>query len=388
MTQPTRFLARMALFLVAAAIAVAIVWRPALDAFMANPALNGVIVGVFLVGVFVCVRQVTGLSQEIAWIEAFNRGGADLAGRSPRLLAAVARALGSAERRPNLAATSVRALLDGLGSRLDEARELARYLVGLLIFLGLLGTFWGLLETVRSVGDVVDGLAAGGGAAETFDRLQSGLRAPLDGMGTAFSSSLLGLAGALALGFLDLQAGQAQNHFYNETEDWLAGMARFQGAPALAEGDGLAASPSAYVEALLGQTAETLDDLRRLVVRSEEGRHETQQAMARTGDRLHDLADRLETLGAIVERQQHALTLIAEREDATAPALAAIAERLALQNEGDQEARRQLAQIERLLQRLGDATTAGQVELTRELRSELRLLARTLLGRADGAPDA
>lgn len=367
----------MALFLAAAAAASAVVWRPALAAFEANPALNGVIVGVFAIGVFVCVRQATSLAHEIAWVEAFKRQGSEAAqARQPRLLAPIARAFGQMrpagdDRRPTLNATAARALLDGLASRMDEARELARYLVGLLIFLGLLGTFWGLLETVRSVGDVVDGLAADAEAADTFAALKSGLQAPLDGMGTAFSSSLFGLAGALALGFLDLQAGQAQNRFYNDVEDWISTMARFQGAPSLGDGDGLSASPSAYVEALLGQTAESLDDLRRLVARSEEGRRETQQALARTGDRLHDLAGRLETLGAIVERQQHALTVLAEKEQAP----------------GDPEARRQLAQIERLLERMGESVVGGQAELIQELRAEFRLLGRALTGRGDGPQD-
>lgn len=367
----------MALFLAAAAAAVAVVWAPALAAFQANPALNGVIVGVFAVGVFVCVRQAAGLAPEIAWVEEFNRRGAEAAAaKTPRLLAPVSRAFVAMgkpgeDRRPSLTAASARVLLDGLGSRLDEARELARYLVGLLIFLGLLGTFWGLLETVRSVGDVLDGLATDGAPTDTFANLQSGLKAPLDGMGTAFSSSLFGLAGALALGFLDLQAGQAQNRFYNDVEDWLSTMARFQSGPTLGDGDGLAASPSAYVEALLAQTAESLDDLRRLVARSEEGRRETHQALARTGDRLHDLAGRLETLGAIVERQQHALTVLSERE----------------QTPGDPEARRQLAQIERLLERIGEGIAGGQAELVQELRAEFRLLGRTLSGRGDGPQD-
>lgn len=371
------------MFLAAAAAAVAAIWQPALLAFMANPALNGVIVGVFLVGVFVCVKQASGLGAEIAWVEAFKRSGVEATGqRPPRLLAPIAHALGQNKRRPGLPAASARALLDGLGSRLDEARELARYLVGLLIFLGLLGTFWGLLETVRSVSGVIDSMAATGDPAETFTALQSGLRAPLEGMGTAFSSSLFGLAGALALGFLDLQAGQAQNRFFNEVEDWFATIATFAG-PALPEIEGGGGATSAYVEALLGQTAESIDDLRRLMARSEEGRRETTQALARTGDRLHDLADKLETLGAIVERQQHALATMAAREDATAPAIQALTAQLASPAAGDPEARRQLAQIERLLQRLGDGVIGGQSALTQELRSELRLLARTLTGRPD-----
>jgi len=379
----------MALFLAAACAAVAVIWKPALEAFMANPALNGVIVGVFLVGVFVCVRQASGLAGDINWVESYRLRGAEGASTSSvRLLAPIASALGDSDRKGALAGTSARALLDGLGSGLDEARELARYLVGLLIFLGLLGTFWGLLETVRSVGDVIDGLAVDAAAADTFGRLQSGLRAPLDGMGTAFSSSLFGLAGALALGFLDLQAGQAQNRFYNEVEDWLSSIARFQAAPTLGDGEGQPTSTSAFVEALLGQTAESLDDLRRLVARSEEGRRETQQALARTGDRLHALAERLEALSVVVERQQHALSQISEREQATLPALQGLTTRIESYSQGDPEARRHLAQIERRLERLDATMSGGQAELTRELRSELRLLGRTLLGRADGPAES
>jgi len=379
----------MALFLAAAAGAAAIVWRPALEGFMANPALNGVIAGVFVVGAFVCFRQAAGLSGEIAWVETFAAHGPEAAARrQPRLLAPIASALSAQDRKSDLHAASARALLDGLGSRLDEARELSRYMVGLLIFLGLLGTFWGLLETVRSVGDVVDGLTAGDDAAATLSSLKSGLRAPLDGMGTAFSSSLFGLAGALALGFLDLQAGQAQNRFYNDVEDWLAGMSRFHAGPALPDIEGVGGgASSAYVEALLGQTAESLDDLRRLMTRSEEGRRETQQALARTGDRLHDLAGKLETLGKIVERQQHAISILADREDATTPALQAIAGQLSNVAAGDPEARRQLSQIERLLERLGEATVSGQAQISQDLRDELRLLGRVLTGRADGPRD-
>lgn len=388
LTRPGRFLLRMALFMAAAIAAGAVTWRPAFAAFMANPALNGVIVGVFVVGAIVCVRQAYSLKNEVEWIERFQRRGTrEPQGPGPRLLAPIAGALTQVEDKVSLHATSARALLDGLGSRLDEARELARYLVGLLIFLGLLGTFWGLLETVRSVSQVVDGLDVGGDAATTFESLRGGLRAPLDGMGTAFSSSLFGLAGALALGFLDLQAGQAQNRFYNEVEDWLSSIATFQSLPALSSQAGIGPSqPSAYVEALLGQTAEMLDDLRRLVGRSEEKRRETDQVLTAMGDRLHSLADGLETLGRISEQQQRALGLLAEREDSSALALQTMTERLA-NPVIDAETRRQLAQIERLLARLGGAVTAGQAELTQELRNELRLLGRTLIGHADGRTD-
>lgn len=375
----------MALFGVAVAIAGYVLWRPALAAFMANPALNGVIVGVLLVGIVVCVRQALTLFSEISWIEAYQRQSAGAApAHAPRLMAPIARALGDDGQKATLTTMSTRALLDGVDSRLDEGRELARYLVGLLIFLGLLGTFWGLLETVRSIGDVVDGLAVdstnASAGAVMFDQLRAGLRAPLDGMGTAFSSSLFGLSGALALGFLDLQAGQAQNRFYNDVEDWLSGMARFRASPLAGDGEGDGARPSAFTEALLQQTAEALDDLRRLVARSEDGRRDTSQGLARMTDRLQDLGERLESLGAIVERQQRVIDSATASQADIGQGLAALTAQLGAPSPGDPEARRQLAQIERLLARMGDGMEAGRTELAHELRSEFRLLARALAG--------
>lgn len=393
MTSPRRYLIRMAMFLVAAAAAVYALWVPALDAFLANPALNGIILGVLLVGIFVCARQAATLSAEIIWIEAYDRQAASAhPPRPPRLMAPIARALGQGERKATLTAISARSLLDGVGSRLDEGRELARYLVGLLIFLGLLGTFWGLLETVRAITDVVDGLTVDSSAKDAgnimFDQLRTGLSAPLDGMGTAFSSSLFGLAGALALGFLDLQAGQAQNRFYNDVEDWLSGMARFRASPITGDGDSDGMRTSAFTEALLQQTAEALDDLRRLVSRSEDGRRETGQGLARMTDRLQELGDRLEALGGIVERQQRVIDNATDSQTNIGQALTALTTQMAAPSPGDPEARRQLAQIERLLARIGENADAGRTELTRELRGEIRLLTRALTGGAEGSrPD-
>ena len=377
----------MALFVIAAAAAVYVLRVPAMAAFLANPALNGVILGVLLVGVFVCVRQATTLNAEIAWVEGYQRQAAGAPPpHPPRLMGPIARALGEDGRKATLTTFSTRALLDGVGTRLDEGRELARYLVGLLIFLGLLGTFWGLLETVRSISSVVDGLTVDSTAkdagSQMFDQLRSGLRAPLDGMGTAFSSSLLGLSGALALGFLDLQAGQAQNRFYNDVEDWLSSMARFRASPMAGDGDGEGMRPSAFTEALLQQTAEALDDLRRLVSRSEEGRRETGQGLARMTDRLQDLGDKLESLGVIVERQQRVIDGATDRQADIGGALTALTAQMAAPSPGDPDARRQLAQIERLLTRIGDGAESGRAELAKELRSEIRLLGRTLLGGA------
>jgi hypothetical protein len=145
-----------------------------------------------------------------------------------------------------ISAQTMRAFLDSLATRLDEARDISRYLTGLLVFLGLLGTFWGLIETVGSVGTIINGLKVGGDADTVFDALKEGLAAPLGGMGISFSSSLFGLAGSLILGFLDLQTSQAQNRFYTNLEDWLATTVQDLGAGA----NGGGALPGSVMEAL------------------------------------------------------------------------------------------------------------------------------------------
>ncbi|HYN38028.1 MAG TPA: flagellar motor protein MotA, partial [Rhodospirillales bacterium] len=228
MTRPHRYLLRMLVFLAIVGGACALLYPGLQQAFLVNPPLNGLILGVFILGVLYGLRQVLRLAPEVAWIEHFR---ADRPPepriRAPRLLAPMAAMLGERRGRLSLSAPAMRSLLDGIASRLDEARDLSRYLIGLLIFLGLLGTFWGLSQTVGSVGEVIRGLTVGGGdIAQMFETLKAGLAAPLAGMGTAFSSSLFGLAGSLVLGFLDLQVGQAQNRFFNDLEEWLSGSTR------------------------------------------------------------------------------------------------------------------------------------------------------------------
>src|SRR5271156_1363087 len=268
MSQSRRFLVRMVLFLVLVAGLAALLGRSVVNAFMGNPAVNGVILGILIAGIVYIFRQVLSLDPELRWIEGFRNhesGGGDSAGEAaPRLLGSMARMLEAQQgRRVSLSATSLQALLDGIASRLNETRETSRYLIGVLIFLGLLGTFYGLLETVRSVGDVIGALNIGAGdVARTFADLKSGLELPLHGMGTAFSASLFGLAGSLVLGFLDLQAGQAQNRFYNELEEWLSTQTRLGSGAAAAIGDGEQSVP-AFIQALLEQTADSLEGLQR-----------------------------------------------------------------------------------------------------------------------------
>ena len=290
MTRPIGYLWRMLGFLgLVAAVAVPLV--PSLaGAFMANPWLNGLILAVLLGGVGWNIRQVLLLRAEVAWLDAFRhaRQGAP-AQPAPRLLAPLASMLAARRSdRLNLSAAALRSVLDGIVSRLDETRELSRYMTGLLIFLGLLGTFWGLLLTIGAIAGVVGSMRLEGGDPNTlFETLQAGLAAPLSGMGVAFSSSLFGLAGALVLGFLDLTAGQAQNRFATELEDWLAGQTLLSGeaAPHIPE-----------------QAAEQLEALHALLARGEEGRQATDAALLRLTERLSVLSEQMRATQALLAR--------------------------------------------------------------------------------------
>ena len=223
LTSPRIFLFRMLVFLVLCSLIVVVLYQQIWVAFRANPALNALIVGVLLIGILLSFRQVIRLFPEVAWVNSFRLADPGIAvERSPVLLAPMAAILGDRIGRMAISAQTMRGIIDSIGTRLDEAREISRYMTGLLIFLGLLGTFWGLIETVSSVGKVLEGLKVGGDAGAMFDTLKEGLAAPLSGMGISFSSSLFGLAGSLVLGFLDLQMSQAQNRFHTDLEDWLA----------------------------------------------------------------------------------------------------------------------------------------------------------------------
>ncbi|MCU0895768.1 MAG: flagellar motor protein MotA, partial [Rhodospirillales bacterium] len=285
MTRPRRYLLRMLLFVFVVAAAAAFLYEPLERAFLASAPINGLILGVLLLGIIYIFRQVLKLLPEVNWLEAY-RGDREMLSQTaePRLLSPMARMLGERRGRLSLSTMTMRSLLDGIASRLDEARELSRYTIGLLIFLGLLGTFWGLLQTVSSVGNVIGGLSVeGGDVSSVFANLQQGLQAPLAGMGTAFSSSLFGLSGSLILGFLDLQAGQAQNRFFNELEEWLSGQTKLSSGTLGLEGEH---SVPVYVQALLEQTAESLETLQRTIARGEENRNATQSHLLDLGEKI------------------------------------------------------------------------------------------------------
>ena len=205
LSSPRIFLVRMLVFLILAGLVVVVLHRQILNAYMANPGLNTLIILVLLVGILFAFRQVIRLFPEVAWVNGFRLADPGLAvARPPVLLAPMASILGDRAGRMAISSATMRGLLDSIATRLDEARDMSRYMTSLLVFLGLLGTFWGLIDTVGSVGKVIEGLKVGGDAGAVFDSLREGLAAPLGGMGISFSSSLFGLAGSLALGFLDL----------------------------------------------------------------------------------------------------------------------------------------------------------------------------------------
>jgi hypothetical protein len=240
LSSPRIFLVRMVVFLVLCALVMVVLYRQIIQAFFANPGLNALIGLVLLIGIILAFRQVIRLYPEVSWVNNFRVADPGLAiDRHPTLLAPMAAILGGERTgRMTISQQTMRHLLDSIATRLDEARDISRYMTGLLVFLGLLGTFWGLIETVGSVGDVIRDLKVGGDAGALFDTLKQGLARPLGGMGISFSSSLFGLAGSLILGFLDLQSSQAQNRFYTDLEDWLATTVREYGSePAAAGGD-------------------------------------------------------------------------------------------------------------------------------------------------------
>ncbi|MGB0086262.1 MAG: MotA/TolQ/ExbB proton channel family protein [Rhodomicrobiaceae bacterium] len=258
LSKPQVFVWRMFLFVALASFIVIIIYGPVAIAFRNNPALNGVILLTLAIGIVYTFQQVLRLYPEIRWVNNFRIADPGLAvERSPIMLAPMATLLMRRQGQAAISPTAMRSILDSIGARLDESRETTRYMVGLLVFLGLLGTFWGLMQTVQSVGSTINSLGAGNGEGGVlFEELKTGLAAPLKGMGVAFSSSLFGLAGSLVVGFLDLQASHAQNRFYNELEEWLSSITELT-----PEGSGAAAGQPAQLRFALLDMQRTMTDL-------------------------------------------------------------------------------------------------------------------------------
>jgi hypothetical protein len=368
---PQRFIYRTLLFLVFVIVVVAVLHQVIWAAFQHNPWLNGVILAILLFGIFLNSRRILRLRPEARWIESFrtNAPGFSLQD-APRLLAPIAAVLGERQRRGRtaLSTLSLRHLLDSISSRLDENRDISGYLRNLLIFLGLLGTFWGLIQAIGSISGVISSLTIGSGDfAAVFSEFKAGLLEPLSGMGTAFSASLFGLAGSLVLGFLDLQAGQAEQHFYNELEEWLSGITRLavpdSGLPDLGSGQPL----PAYLSALLQQTADNIDRLQQIVGRGEAERGALQGTIVQLNQSLATIGDRLgrdrDLLERVVASQQALVQHLTQRAD-----------KGGLDEATRDHIRNTDVQLGRLIEEVG----RGRSELSRELRNEIKLVARTI----------
>ena len=374
MTRPRKYLIRMFVFVIAITGLCGFLFLPLHGAFMANAPLNGLIVGVLVIGIIYNFRQVLMLYPEVAWIEEFQQNGTPLSEpQPPKLLAPMATMVGDHKDRLSLSTLAMRSLLDGIVSRLDESRDISRYTVGLLIFLGLLGTFWGLLETVASISNVIGGLnVESGDSIAVFDDLKKGLKAPMAGMGTAFSTSLFGLGGSLVLGFLDLQANQAQNRFYNDLEEWLSTVTRLATSSLLGESD----QPiPAYVQALLEQTAESLENLQQTITRGEENRISVNSNIIALGNKLETLTDHMRT-------EQTLMKSLAETQMEMKPILAKIAEGSTAAGM-DESTRSHIRNLDVYLTRLTEELSSGRKELVQQLRSEIKLLARTIAASGD-----
>ncbi len=366
MTSPRGRLVWMAIGLVAVIGLVYLLWDQIYRAFLHNPALNAGIYVVELIGIVYIFWQVIRLYPEIAWIERFKRG--ELGGSNdpvPRLLAPMEAMVRERTGRLTLSAVALRSLLDSISARLDETRDISRYFIGLMVFLGLLGTFWGLLGTIGGVADAIGAISVSGGGdiASLFGQLKSGLQGPLAGMGTAFSASLFGLSGSLLLGYLELQASQAQNRFFTELEDWLAERTRLTGAGPV--GDGEQPIP-VYIQALLEQTADNLENLQRILGRGEESRMQANAQMNTLFERLGGLTDQMRTEAQLMLK-------LAESQGEMRPVIAMLAEAMQSGRFGiDDQSRQHLRNIDNEISRLAEESGRNRQGTLQDLRVDLK----------------
>ncbi|WP_137699590.1 biopolymer transporter ExbB [Marimonas lutisalis] len=341
--------------------------------FAANPYLNGFILFVFIIGLLACFWQVFQLSRSVRWIVAFAGGRAEAEGvRAPQLLAPLATLLRGRGQRMQINASSARSILDSVAQRIDEEREITRYIVNMLIFLGLLGTFYGLATTVPAVVDTIRSLAPQEGeeGVEVFNRLMTGLESQLGGMGVAFASSLLGLAGSLIVGLLELFAGHGQNRFYRELEEWLSSITRLGFASGDQEGE--TGGEHAVIAGLVDHMAEQMESLQQTFTQSDVSR-------AMVDEKLGHLADAIERMTYRMGDQSpvnSALMRIAEGQEAI---LHELRNRELHEGGGiDAESRMRLRSIDVQMLRILEEISAGRQETMTELRNDINALVRVL----------
>ncbi len=325
LASPTVYLVKIVIFLILVLLLGIILNQQLLAAFWSNPFINGLILLVLGIGILLSFRQVVRLFPEVRWVNSLQDGMQDRPRRQPVLLAPVAGILRDRLGETVITPASMRTILDSVGYRLEEAKETSRYLTGLLVFLGLLGTFFGLLQTVSSVSSVIQGLdVTAGTTGDLFGSLQQGLQAPLGGMGTAFSSSLFGLSGSLILGFLDLQTGQAQNAFYTDLEDWMASMTELDHPMTNMQATGLGVSSQEMQAALerlgssmqnsnssqnairaMAELARGIDGLVKHIRAEQEDLRKHIEEQGETNKKLRDLIEALLREDSADQNQQH-----------------------------------------------------------------------------------
>ncbi len=370
MIKPQKYLNRTIYFLIGVIIVCAFLFQTMEQAFITNPGLNGLIGLVLIFGIINSMRQTYTLIPAVNWLEKFKKqDGMELTQSAPELLASMATMMDEQKnRKMSLSTLSMRTLLDGIAARMDEGREITRYIIGLLIFLGLLGTFWGLLGTISSIGNTIDSLRVGSGDVSLmFEDLKEGLAAPLSGMGTAFSSSLFGLAGSVILGFIDLQTGQGQARFFNHLEDWLSGITKLSSGDSNLSIEGDASVP-AYVSALLEQSADSLDSLHKVISRSEENKSDIHHAITNLSSQLSGLVDHQAEMRTVMKQMATIMTATKAGDNDTSES--------------------HLRNIDSQLKSLTNETIKGHDKFADSLHSEIRLLARTLGTMIDGTATA
>ena len=376
MNSPSRFIQRMIVFIILNVVLGFFLISSLVDAFLTNPIINGLIFSVLAFGIIIIFRQVYTLLPEIEWIEGYKRNkSTGLTGNVKTkkliLLAPMAGMLVEHKGRFTISSLAMRSLLDSLNLRLDETREISRYLIGLLVFLGLLGTFWGLLSTIESVGMVINSLGlAGEDSTSMFLKLKEGLKQPLNGMGTAFSSSLFGLSGSLILGFLDIQASQAQNQFYNDVEEWLSSMSLISVNPSSNKDSKKIHEEGVpvYVQALLEQTAESIDSLQRTLGRGEDERKHLADNFANLAEKMSAVADQIKTNQKNIEKNNGNSIDIKPIVDLMKDNL----------NGFDEPTKEHIRSMDISIKRLVEENNQANKQLVSELRSEIKLLAKTI----------
>ena len=376
-TRPTRQAMIMLIILALVAIGGVAIFPSMSEIFLVSPWLNGVIIAVFVIGVMACFYQILTLLVAVRWIKGFVM---DIPGhefvRSPRILATLEALLRDSRARKSLTSTSSRSILDSVGTRLDELRDITRYIASLLIFLGLLGTFYGLAITVPAVVDTIKSLAPqeGQSASETFKNLMNGLENQLGGMGTAFASSLLGLAGSLVVGLLELFASHGQNRFYMELEEWLSSITTLS-----LVGDGGGGAGGTDLSALYGfmeQTAMQIETLKDVTLRGEESRQKTDASLGQLATAITAMASNTSGAGIddevferIAASQQEMTRILRDREESAGLL--------------DSEARSRLRNIDVQLLRVLEEMSAGRQESIADIRGDLAQLAQSILALAN-----